>query len=344
MSESNPASRIIAPALMACAAAAPGAAAAAPQTVPLTIDRLFDAPALAGPSVSGLTISPDGSRITYLKGGDRDKDRLDLWEYDPHDGQTRLLVDSRILAPAPVRLSDEELARRERQRTAAFSGILEYSFAPSGRALLIPLNGRLYYCDLAKPAHPALRPITPAGDAVTDATISPAGDRVAFIRGQNLNVHDLANDTESALTRQRLLQHPHGVNVQVVGRLVQQQQVAAAAEHLGQVDAVPLAAGALAHLLLLLRAAEIEAGHVDPGVHRHGAQLDRVLAVGDFLEDRLVVVQGVAVLVDVGEHHAGAELDRAGVGLLLADDHAEQRGLAGAVGADHAHDRRRGGR
>ena len=51
-----------------------------------------------------------------------------------------------------------------------------------------------------------------------------------------------------------------------------------------------------------------------------------------------VVVQGVAVLVDVGEHDALAQLDGAGVGLLLADDHAEERGLAGAVGADHADD------
>jgi hypothetical protein len=31
-------------------------------------------------------------------------------------------------------------------------------------------------------------------------------------------------------------------------------------------------------------------------------------------------------------------LDRAGVGLLLAGDHAEQRGLAGAVRADDADD------
>ena len=74
---------------------------------------------------------------------------------------------------------------------------------------------------------------------------------------------------------QGLLQDPHRVDVEVVGRLVQQDQVAAAAEHLGQVDAVPLAAGALADLLLLLRAAEVEAGDVGPRVHRHRAQLDR---------------------------------------------------------------------
>ena len=40
--------------------------------------------------------------------------------------------------------------RRERQRTAALSGILEYTFAPSGDALLFPLGGKLYYYDLPR--------------------------------------------------------------------------------------------------------------------------------------------------------------------------------------------------
>ena len=36
--------------------------------------------------------------------------------------------------------------------------------------------------------------------------------------------------------------------------------------------------------------------------------------------------------------HRLADLDRAGIRLVLAGDHAEQRGLAGAVRADHADD------
>ena len=200
MKESKPAGRLLAPALVACAAAAPGAATA-PHAAELTIDRLFDAPALAGPSIAGLTISPDGSRVTYLKSSAQDKDRLDLWEYGLRDGHAHILVDSQILAPARTQLSDEELARRERQRTASFSGILEYSFAPSGKALLFPLNGRLYYYDLAKPPESALRPITDAVGSVTDATVSPAGGQVAYVRDQNLFVFDLASGVQTALTR-----------------------------------------------------------------------------------------------------------------------------------------------
>src|SRR5271167_4420606 len=155
MTDSRNSGRYLAPALVVCAVAA-GANAAE-----LTIDRLFDAPALAGPTIVGLRISPDGSSVTYLQGKAENKDRLDLWAYDLKERHARLLVDSRVLAPADAKLSDEEIGRRERQRTAALSGILEYSFAPSGRALLFPLDGRLYYYDLAKPAETALVQIAP---------------------------------------------------------------------------------------------------------------------------------------------------------------------------------------
>jgi hypothetical protein len=52
--------------------------------------------------------------------------------------------------------------------------------------------------------------------------------------------------------QERLLQRPQRVGVQVVGRLVQQQQVAAGAQQLGQVQAVALTAGQLGHLGLLV--------------------------------------------------------------------------------------------
>ena len=187
--------RAIAPLLAACAIAtmSPGAE--------LTIDRLFDAPSLAGPAMLGLKISPDGARVTYLQGSAQDKDRLDLWEYDVHDARSRLLVDSKRLAPIRETLSDEELGRRERQRTAALSGILEYSFAASGRALLFPLDGNLFYYDLAKPAKEALVKITHSKGFVTDAALSPAGGYVAYIRDQNLYAYSLADHTEKALTR-----------------------------------------------------------------------------------------------------------------------------------------------
>jgi dipeptidyl-peptidase 4 len=195
MAESRKSGRYLAPALVACAAAT------AAHGTELTIDRLFDAPALAGPTIVGLKISPDGSRVTYLQGKPDDNDRLDLWEYNIHDARSRILVDSKVLAPIHEKLSDEELGRRERQRTAALSGILEYSFAPSGRALLFPLDGKLFYYDLAKPAKDALVQVTQSAGFATDAAISPSGGYVAYIRDQNLYAYDLTARTEKPLTQ-----------------------------------------------------------------------------------------------------------------------------------------------
>jgi dipeptidyl-peptidase-4 len=173
----------------------------APRAAPLSIDRLFDTPALAGPTIMGLQVAPDGSRITYLRGSEENKDRLDLWEYRIAEGEARLLVDARLLASASQPLSDEERGRRERLRQAALSGILEYSFAPSGRALLFPSDGNLFYFDLEAPPAGAMREIAPGRGFATDASISPLGRYVAYVRDQNLLVFDLAADAEMAITR-----------------------------------------------------------------------------------------------------------------------------------------------
>jgi len=189
--------RYFAPALLACASAT------APHAAELTIDRLFDAPALGGPTIAGLRISPDGARVTYLQGSADDKDRLDLWEYRVADGTRRLLVDSKRLAPYARPLSDEERGRRERQRTAALSGILEYSFAPSGAAVLFPVDGNLFYLDLgATPgaADKAVVPISQDKGFATDVSVSPRGAYVGFNRDQNLFVYDLARGAERAVT------------------------------------------------------------------------------------------------------------------------------------------------
>jgi dipeptidyl-peptidase-4 len=186
--------RYLAPALVACAVAT------APHAAELTIDRLFDAPSLAGPTIVGLKISPDGSRVTYLQGKPEEKDRLDLWEYNLHERHARILVDSKVLMPAEGKLSDEEMNRRERQRTAALSGILEYTFARSGRAVLFPLGGNLYYCDLAKPAKESVVEINHSNSFASDATISPAGGYVAFIRDQNLHIYEIAKARGKELT------------------------------------------------------------------------------------------------------------------------------------------------
>ena len=137
---------------------------------------------------------------------------------------------------------------------------------------------------------------------------------------------------------QRLFERAQRVDVEVVGRLVEQQHVAAHQQRLGEMQPVALATREIADALLLVGALEVEAGDVRAAVHLAVADLHEVDAAGDLLVDGLVGVERLPRLVDVRELHRGADLQRTAVGLLLADEHAEQRGLARAVGADDADD------
>lgn len=167
------------------------------QAQQLELARLFADPALSGATPRSLSMAPDGSRVTYLKGKTTDADRLDLWEYNINDGEHRLLVDSDSLISGTEVLSDEEKARRERMRLFA-SGIISYSWSKNSDALLFPLNGDLYYYQLSKSK--AIK-LTDTDEFETDATISPTGNKVAFIRQQNLFVLDIASGKETQLTQ-----------------------------------------------------------------------------------------------------------------------------------------------
>ncbi len=166
----------------------------------LTIERMFAAPDLSGPSLRAAQVSPDGQRITFLQGKTDNKDQLDLWQFDLASRRTRLLVDSRELVAHEAALSEEEKQRRERQRISSLSGIVEYLFAPDGRALLFPLGGDLYYYDLRAKPGKAVRRLTMTEAFETDPKISPRGRHVSFIRDQNLWVLDLDTGKERALT------------------------------------------------------------------------------------------------------------------------------------------------
>src|SRR5713101_5299560 len=137
---------------------------------------------------------------------------------------------------------------------------------------------------------------------------------------------------------QRLFQRAQRVDVEVVGRLVEQQHVGAAFQHLGQVDAVALASRELTDLLLLVDALEVERTAIGAARHLAGAELDDVEPSRQFLPHRLVGIERLAALVDITQLHRRPDGERPRIGLVLADDHLEQGRLAGAVGTDHADD------
>lgn len=174
--------------------------AAQPLPSKLTLEAITGNAPLSGPTLTKPQIAPDGSRVTFLRGKDNDRNQLDLWEYDVASGQTRLLVDSKVVLPGTETLSDEEKARRERQRIAALSGIVDYQWSPDGKTLLFPLGGELYLYDLAKSGTAAVRKLTDGSGFATDPKISPKGGFVSFIRDRDLWVIDLASGQKVRLT------------------------------------------------------------------------------------------------------------------------------------------------
>ena len=171
--------------------------AAEPASQNLTLEAIAGDVPLAGPTLMQPKIAPDGSRMTFLRGGETDGYRLDLWEYDIASNQTRRLVAADDVLPGAETLSDEEKARRERQRIAAFSGIIAYQWAPDSQRLLFPLGGQLYLYDLATRA---VRKLTTGEGFATDPKVSPQGGYVSFVRSRNLWVVELAGGREMQLT------------------------------------------------------------------------------------------------------------------------------------------------
>lgn len=162
----------------------------------LTIERLHADPELSGPSPRKVKVSPDGSRVTFLRGRDDDQFQLDLWEYNLRDKAMRRLIDSKLLQPNET-ISDEEKARRERERTASLRGIVDYSWSPDGQRLLVPLAGDLYLVEAAFPG----KARRVASGNIIDPKVSPKGKYISFVRSQNLVVIEIATGLERKLTK-----------------------------------------------------------------------------------------------------------------------------------------------
>ena len=167
------------------------------EIAPLTIERIYSSPSLNGQTPKSLKLSPDGSRVTYLQGKKDDLNRYDLWEYNLKTKENKLLVDSEDIFSGTEVLSDEEKARRERQRIYGF-GIMEYTFSNNGSALLFPLNGDIYYYHLDSKA---AKRLTETEAFETDIKFSPKGNYVSFIRSQNIFILDIASGKETQLTK-----------------------------------------------------------------------------------------------------------------------------------------------
>ncbi len=164
----------------------------------LTIDRLYASPSLSGPSPRGVKFSPDGQRVTFLKARESDSSRYDLWQFDVATGEQSLLVDSQILEPEDVELSEEEKALRERKRIAGSKGIVDYDWGTAD-TILVPIGGDLHLVELSEDGADA-RQLTETEAFEYDARVSPRGNYVSFVRDGAVYMIDLASGEETQIT------------------------------------------------------------------------------------------------------------------------------------------------
>ncbi len=177
------------------------------------------------------------------------------------------------------------------------------------------------------------------------------------------------HDHQRLETDEVVLEPVHGVHVEVVGGLVEQQDVGLAEERLGQQRAHLLAAGELLHALVVQRLVDAQAGEqradlglrlvaveigegrlelggaVAVGFGEVGLGVDRLarlehleqlgVALHHGVDGRALIV-GELVLLQRRQAQPGGDVHVAVRGLEIAAEHLEQRRLAGAVGADQA--------
>lgn len=169
---------------------------AAFQKIPL--ERLVGSPPLSGELPSMIQISPDGKKITFLKGKKEDTQTLDLWEYTTENGEPRLLVDSSdFLEGGKENISDAERAQRERKRINS-KGIISYQWSKDGNQILFPMNGDLYLYKMGQDN--PVQKLTQNKTAALDPRLSPQGQYVSFVRNHNVYLIDLKSGKEKQLT------------------------------------------------------------------------------------------------------------------------------------------------
>jgi dipeptidyl-peptidase-4 len=153
-------------------------------------------------------VAPDGKTVLFLR-ADADKPTLKLFEFDVATGQSKeVLSPAQLLKGDAENLTPEEKARRERMRLSA-GGFADFHFDEGGKNVLLPLSGKLFVFERATGKATELK--TGEGGSVVDPKWSPDGKKVAYVRGFDVYVYDVATQKESPVTTGGTILKTHGI-------------------------------------------------------------------------------------------------------------------------------------
>lgn len=135
-----------------------------------------------------LSVSPDGTRVVFLRSAAGDDPVNCLWVLDVETGTERLVADPRVLLSDgdDVDLPPEEKARRERSREGA-GGIVAYATDEHVTVAAFALAGRLFGAALISGV---AREIAVTGP-VFDPRPAPSGRHIAYVHGATLRIGEL---------------------------------------------------------------------------------------------------------------------------------------------------------
>lgn len=171
------------------------AARASSDSSRLTLGRIFATREFAARGARSLRWTADGKGYTTLEPSATVPDAKDLVRYDAASGRRAIVVRAeRLVVPGDSASIDIE----------------DYQFSPDGRRLLVFTDaqrvwreytrGNYWVLDVAGGAPRRLGGAAATSDSLMFAKFSPDGDRVAYVRANNLYVEDVATGAVTPLT------------------------------------------------------------------------------------------------------------------------------------------------
>jgi len=165
----------------------------------LSVEDIYNIPGLRGETLSSIQWSSDGKELIYLR---RDKGLGTFWAVNPSTGQSRLLVDLKILQKKFSSLTS--LVSKERGEDHSLTG---FQFAPGESRLLFLHKGDIYEYTLLGGK---LQRRTVSPDHESQVRYRPDGAAITFVRNYNVFIIEQNSREEFQITRNGDKNHTYG--------------------------------------------------------------------------------------------------------------------------------------